>query len=418
MRRLARARGHLQNRLMFHSRRNVLRQAATAAGMLACGIPGHLMAQTPGATSKSDIFEAAAAGDVPRATELTNADPEVVHQRSSDGRTPLHSAAAAGKPEMVMFLQGRGGDLSARPESPLLWAVDYPDRETATSMSRTMLANASDPNVRRLDGRSALQLTAARGYAEIAELLIHRGALVASGDIAAATGDAVSVLRRTGEIERVHFDRRYIQNIQGKPVVRDDSNGLPWTLVNRLATVAHFDFPKVKELLGAHPDLLNTRASWDESAIEAAAHMGLVPMAEWLADRGYAISTCTAVVLGLDMIVKQAVAADRLSIYERGAHDIGILAFAAYGKEQASIAEVLLKAGANVHTRCLGVTPLHLAATKGYVDFGAVLIEHGADVNLAVKARDGMVTPLAMAIKAKQAKMEALLRQHGAREAI
>ena len=61
------------------------------------------------------------------------------------------------------------------------------------------------------------------------------------------------------------------------------------------------------------------------------------------------------------------------------------------------------------------MTPLHLAANKGYVDFGALLIGHGADVNLAVKLRDGMTTPLALAIKAKQSKMEALLKEHGAR---
>jgi hypothetical protein len=280
------------------------------------------------------------------------------------------------------------------------------------------LGNASDPNARGRDGRSALQLAAARGHAEVAELLIHRGAQVTPSEIASATGEAVPVLRGAANIERVHFDRRYIQDAHGKPVERDDSNGLPWTLVNQLASVAHTNFEKVKELLGAHPTLMNTRASWDESAIEAAAHMGLVPMAEWLAERGAAISTCTAVLLGLADPVKQALAADKLSIYERGAHDIAILAFAAYGKEQTAIAELLLKAGANVHARCLGVTPLHLVASKGYADFGALLIEHGADVNLAVKQRDGMVTPLAVAIRAKQPRMEALLKQHGARVAI
>jgi hypothetical protein len=315
---------------------------------------------------------------------------------------------------MVILLQSRGAELSAGPESPLLGAVDYPDLERAASMSRTLLANASDPNARRRDGKSALQLAAARGYAEVAELLIHRGARVTPGDVAAATGEAVPVLRRAADIERVHFDRRYTQDLHGKPVVRDDTNGLPWTLVNQFASVAHFDFEKVKELLGAHPTLMNTRASWDESAIEAAAHMGLVPMAEWLAERGAAISTCTAVLLGLADPVKEALTSDRLSIYERGAHDIAILAYAAYGKERADIAELLLKAGASVHARCLGVTPLHLAASKGYVDFGALLIEHGADVNLAVKSRDGMTTPLALAIRAKQPKMEALLKQHGA----
>jgi hypothetical protein len=319
---------------------------------------------------------------------------------------------------MVVFLQARGADLSAGPESPLLWAVDYPDLERAASMSRTLLANASDPNARRRDGRSALQLAAGRGNAEVAELLIHRGARVTPVEIGAATGEAVPVLRRADDIERVHFDRRYIQDIHGKPVVRDDSNGLPWTLVNQFASVAHVDFEKVKELLGAHPTLMNTRASWDESAIEAAAHMGLVPMAEWLAERGAAISTCTAVLLGLADPVKQALADDTRSIYERGAHDIAILAYAAYGKEQAAIAELLLKAGANVHARCLGISPLHLAASKGYVEFGVLLIEHGADVNLAVKLRDGVITPLAMAVKAKQPKMEALLKEHGARGVI
>src|SRR5438309_2254538 len=90
------------------------------------------------------------------------------------------------------------------------------------------------------------------------------GSPAAKPDVAAASGEAVPVLRHAADIERVHFDRRYIQDLHGKPVVRDDTNGLPWTLVNQLASVAHTNFEKVKELLGAHPTLMNTRASWDE----------------------------------------------------------------------------------------------------------------------------------------------------------
>jgi hypothetical protein len=44
-----------------------------------------------------------------------------------------------------------------------------------------------------------------------------------------------------------------------------------------------------------------------------------------------------------------------------------------------------------------------------------MLIEHGADVNFPVRQRDGMVTPLGIAIRAKQPKMETLLKEHGAR---
>ena len=383
----------------------------TAAGALAATIGN----ATP---ATHEIFAVAEAGNLARATELVNAEPEITRLRAPDGRTALHYATAAGKPDMVMLLQGRGSELSAGPESPLLAAVDYPDQGIATTMSRILLGNASDPNARTKNGRSALQLAASRGYGEIAELLIHRGARVSKEDIKVATGDAATVLGRADSIEKVHFDRRYIQDAHGKPVVRDDLAGQPWTLVNQLVTVAHSDFGKVKDLVEAHPALLNTRATWDETPIEAAAHMGLAPMAEWLADRGAAVSTCTAVLLGLDDLVKLAVSADMLAIHERGAHDIGILAYTAYGKEQARIADRLLKAGANVQSLSLGITPLHQAANKGYAELGSVLIEHGADVNRAVKLRGEMVTPLAVAIKAKQSKMEALLKEHGGKAII
>jgi uncharacterized protein len=358
-------------------------------------------------SAKPDIFEAAAAGDVPRATELVNADPELIRTRSSDGRTALHFATAAGRTEMTMFLMSRGANLSAGPESPLLAALDYPDHEAATAMSRMMLGNASDPNARRKDGRTALQLAAARGYADLTELLIHRGARVGTRDIDLATGDAVAILRRAPEIEVVHFARR--------PKGDTELSGVPWNAITQFVSVAHANFDKVKELLSVHPAMITARAPWDELAVEAAAHMGLYPMADWLAEKGAPISTCTAVLLGLGGRVEEAIAADRMCIYERGAHDIPILAYTVYGKEQAGIAETLLKSGANVQAIALGTTILHLAASKGYVEAARVLIENGADINAGVKLRGEMVTPLGAAVRAKQSKMEQFLKEHGAR---
>lgn len=344
-----------------------------------------------------DIFQAAAAGDVPRATALIEADPHVVRARSADGRTPLHYATAAGKSEMALFLGTKGAELSAGPESPLLAAVDWPEHAAAWEMSQFLLANASDPNARRADGTTALQLAQARGHRDIVELLIHRGA--ASDD---------------RSVERVHFARRFTQDLHGKPVRRDDSNGLEWTQINPFVTLAHFNFEKVKELLAATPALLDTRASWDETAIEAAAHMGQAPMATYLAEKGACVSTCTAVLLSQTAMVKEALAADPLSVHERGAHDIAILAYTAYGSQKPEIAEILLKAGAPVQSKALGVTALHLAAQKGYVELAEVLIAHGADVNLSVPLRGKSVTPLALAAQADQKKMAELLRSKGA----
>jgi hypothetical protein len=393
---------------MRNSRRNFVLGSAAAA---AAGAIHAQVTQKP----KLDIFEAAEAGDVPRATELLNADPELVHQRSSSGRTPLHHAAAAGKAAMVLFLGTQGADLSAGSESPLLAAVDYPDHDAAWEMSFFMLCNASDPNARRKDGKTAVQLAAARGYADVTEMLIHRGAAATPRDVEIASGGAIKVLRRANEIERVHWDRRYIQDIHGKPVQRDDRNGLPWTLVNQCARVAHFSFDQVKKLHEEHPSLLNTRATWDESAIEAASHMGLTEMAQWLADRGALVSTCTAVLLGSTDLVKEAVNQDPKSVCERGAHDIAILAYTAYGREKAELAELLLKAGAKVDGKALSLSTLHLAAMKGQLDLAIVLIDHGADVNEVVKTRGKMATPLDLAIQSKQPKMEQLLKDKGAR---
>ena len=355
----------------------------------------------------TDIFEAAAAGDVPRATELAKADPGIIRAISPDGRTPLHFATVAGKPAMVNFLVAQGADLSAGPEGPLLAAVDYPAHETASSMAQLLLINASDPNARRRDGRTALQLAAARGYGDLTEMLIHRGARVGPAEFEAATGEAAAVLQRASKIEVVHFERR--------PAGQIEVEGVPWTSIVQFVRLAHNDFDKVKELLNAYPAMVNARASWDELAIEAAAHMGLFPMAEWLAAKGAVISTCTAVLLGMAGRVKESVAADRGVVRERGAHDLPILAYTVYGKEQAEIAEILLRSGANLQAMAFGLTILHLAASKGYLETANALIDHGADVNAVVKTRGEMLTPLASAIRAKQPKMEQFLRDRGAR---
>jgi ankyrin repeat protein len=160
----------------------------------------------------------------------------------------------------------------------------------------------------------------------------------------------------------------------------------------------------VKALYREHPGLLNTRASWDESAIEAGAHMGRLDIASFLADEGFAVSTCTAVLLGREDMVRAAIAADRRSVHELGAHGLPILAYTAYANEQTGIAGHLLRAGADVNARAFGQTALHLAAGKGYVELAGVLLEHGADL------KAGPVTALEVAERKKQPKMVEFLK--------
>ena len=364
-----------------------------------------------------DIFEAAVSGNIKRATELANAAPGIARARSADGRTPLHFAAAGGQPDMVMFLNGRGADLSAGPESPLLAAVDYPDLAVALDATQTLVANASDPNAKRKDGKTALHLAAGRGNGPVVKLLIHRGAAVDARDtegrtpLEVATGDAITVLKNAAAIERAYYGRRYSQDAHGNPVTRDDTNGLPQDFINQFITFAHFDFDKVKQLYKLCPALLTTRATWDELAVEASAHMGRVDMAEYLADLGSPVSACTAAMLGMTDNVKSIVKADANCLRERGAHGLPLLAYTAFGKERTDIAAFLLDSGADIHTRGFGQTVLHFAAAKGHLDLAKLLLERGADVNAPSKGG----TPLAAARRSKMEKMAQFLSEHGGR---
>jgi len=66
------------------------------------------------------------------------------------------------------------------------------------------LMNASDPSAQRNDGKSALHLAAARGYDDLVEMLVHRGA---NPEVRDAEGKP-PVLGDVSKIERVHFARR------------------------------------------------------------------------------------------------------------------------------------------------------------------------------------------------------------------
>jgi len=161
--------------------------------------------------------------------------------------------------------------------------------------------------------------------------------------------------------------------------------------------------------------LLAARATWDEVAIEAAAHMGILPLARHLADHGAPVSTCTATLLGLRPRVEALVKLDSGCLRERGAHDIALLAYTAYAEQQAEIADFLLRSGANVHSKALGITALHIAAGKGYVDLAELLLSHGADINAPGKSNAQLVTPLAIALRSKQNRMADFLKSRGAR---
>jgi hypothetical protein len=53
-------------------------------------------------------------------------------------------------------------------------------------------------------------------------------------------------------------------------------------LINDFVGNAHGNFDRVKALLEQYPSLINANASWTETAIQAAAQVGNVEIAEYL----------------------------------------------------------------------------------------------------------------------------------------
>ena len=370
--------------------------------MASCALQAQEPAKAPAPEKTEpalDIFDAAFRGDIKRATELADQNPAIAKLRSADGRTPLHFAAAGGHPDMIMFLTTKGADLSAGPESPLLAAVDFPDHAIAAEMAQDLLMNASDPNARRRDGKTALEIAGQRGYADVVAMLIHRGA----------------DYHGTSDVERVYFGRRYSYDAQGQPFTPQDITGLPQDFINEFVRLSHFDVERVKHLHKLAPGLLAARATWDELPIEAASHVGLLPLAQFLADQGSPVSTCTATLLGLRNRVEALVKSDSNCLRERGAHDIPLLSYTAWGTERIEIAEFLLNSGVDVRAKGLGLTTLHVAAAKGHIELAKLLLDRGADVNEPSKQKDKLVTPLAMAVRAKQEKMQQFLKDRGGR---
>ena len=125
-----------------------------------------------------DVFDAAAAGDVDRLTELLDADGDLVNARSEDGFTPLHLAAFFSRGPAVRLLLDRGADVGAVADNemqvqPLHSAVAAGSREIVAAL----LMAGADVNARQQGGFTPLM--AAQQHeeeGEMARLLMDHGA--------------------------------------------------------------------------------------------------------------------------------------------------------------------------------------------------------------------------------------------------
>ncbi len=138
---------------------------------------------------------------------------------------------------------------------------------------------------------------------------------------------------------------------------------------------AHGNLEVVKQMLADDPRLLNEKyEEFDETALEAASHVGNRPIAEFLLSQGAPMNIYTAAMFGLKDEVANFLNDSPVLVNGNGVHGISLLYHAALGGNVA-LAEMLVARGNSQSPD----QPLLAAASYGRIEMVKWLLTRGAD---------------------------------------
>ncbi len=184
-------------------------------------------------------------------------------------------------------------------------------------------------------------------------------------------------------------------------------------LAREFVIAGHGNLERVKQMLAENPELLNAAYPWKEddreTAIQAAAQVGSVSVAEYLLAKGAPLDICTAAMLGRKDQVELFLAQDPDKIHAKGAHGIPVLTHAGFGRNP-ELVQFLVARGATA-----GLSPaLHNAVSRGDTRIVAWLLDN-TKPDLGWRNFQGK-TALKLAEERQDSETTRLFREHGAVE--
>ena len=181
--------------------------------------------------------------------------------------------------------------------------------------------------------------------------------------------------------------------------------------IREFVIAGHGNLEKVKQMLAENSKLLNASYRWNENdtetAVQAAAQVGSVNVAQFLLKQGVPLEICTAAMLGMRDEVEHRLNEDPLNANATGAHGIPLLPHAVWS-ENPRLVQLVFERGAKS-----GATlALHNVASRGNHEIVEWLLDNaGPDVR--AKNFQGK-TPLEVATERNNKRVVELLRRHGA----
>ena len=138
---------------------------------------------------------------------------------------------------------------------------------------------------------------------------------------------------------------------------------------------AHGNLEVVKQLLAEEPRLLNEKyAKYDETALEAASHVGNRPIAEFLLAQGAPMNIYTAAMFGLTNEVAAYLDTSPDLVNGKGVHGISLLFHAALSGNVELVDMLVARGNTQSPDR-----PLLAAAMYGRIEMAQWLLNRGAD---------------------------------------